>query len=67
MDQFDKLSALTYLVSNNPLCDNCERANLEEIRIAAGLYHVVRQILESPAEHISQEQVDIKIAKATTF
>ncbi len=67
MDQLDKLAALTYLVNNNPLCDDCERANLEEIRIAAGLYHVVRQILESPAEHFSREQVDSKISQATAF
>ena len=67
MEQLSKLSALNYLVTNNPLCDNCVRADLEEIRIAAGLYHAIRELLESSDEHYTREQIDRKIAKATTF
>jgi hypothetical protein len=67
MHQLDKLIALQYLVRNNPLCDNCVRADLEEIRIAAGLYHVVREILESGQEIYRQEEIDRKIKAATSF
>lgn len=67
MERLNKISALTYLVANNPLCDNCVRADLEEIRIAAGLYHLVRELVESPDEHYTREQIDRKISNATAF
>ncbi len=34
MKEFDRYSALEYLVSHSPLCKNCVRADLKEIRIA---------------------------------
>ncbi len=67
MKEFDKLSALDYLVRNNPLCDNCARADLEEIRIAAGLYGLVRDMVGSDRNDYSREELDEKIRKATAF
>ena len=67
MDKLDKLMALKYLANNNPLCDNCARADLEEIRIAAGLYGVVREMLNSPEVSFTTEAIDEKIRKATAF
>lgn len=67
MKTYDKLGALQYLVSNNPLCDNCARADLEEIRIAAGLYGVVREIINAPQDIYATEYLDDRIRAATTF
>ena len=67
MKTFDKLDALHYLANNNPLCDNCLRADLEEIRIAAGLYRLVREIVNAPQDKFTMEYLDDRISAATTF
>ena len=67
MDNLNKLVALDYLTKNNPLCDGCLRANLEEIRIAAGLYQVVLQIVSATKDTFSKKQLDQMIRSATTF
>ena len=67
MIEFGKLEALQYLVTNNPLCDNCARADLEEIRIAAGLYAVVRELLADTSTVFSKEDLDNRIRVASSF
>ena len=67
MQEFDKLTALDYLVKNNPLCENCARADLEEIRIAAGLYGVIRELIGSGRNSFSRDEIDGKIRRATSF
>ena len=67
MKGFDRYSALEYLVSHNPLCENCVRADLEEIRIAAGLYSVVRELVGSGRNDYSREELDERIRIATLF
>jgi hypothetical protein len=47
MDQLDKLTALEYIVKNNNLCNACNRANINELRIAAGLYLELADIILS--------------------
>jgi len=67
MEELDRLSALQYLIKNNPLCDNCVRADLEEIRIAAGLYGVVMNLLNDSRDTFSREYIDKLISTATAF
>lgn len=67
MEKFDKIQALRYLTTNNPLCDNCARADLEELRIAAGLYQLVLEIVDSRDTEFPRDYLDRKISLATTF
>lgn len=67
MNKMDKLASISYLVNNNPVYADCARGNLEQIRIAAGLYQVVKDLmLENKIFH-SQEDLDNKIRQSTTF
>ncbi len=63
----DKLSALKYLTTNQPICDNCLRGNLEQVRMAAGLYQLVKDIMADKQETFSKEDIDAKITEVTSF
>ena len=63
----DKLEALQYIVKSNPVCDNCIRGNLKEIRIAAGLYQLVKDISSGDQEHFSQAELDNLVQRSTQF
>ncbi len=63
----DKLSALKYLTTNQPICDNCFRGNLEQVRMAAGLYQLVKDIMAAKQETFNQEDLDAKITEVTSF
>jgi hypothetical protein len=67
MDKLDKLAALEYIVKNNNLCDNCNRANINEIRIAAGLYLELVDIINSPEKSFSMDDLTGRITKAVSF
>ncbi len=67
MESMDKLSALKYLTTKQPICDNCLRGNLEQVRMAAGLYQLVKDIMAAKQEIFSQEDMDAKITEVTTF
>jgi hypothetical protein len=67
MESMDKLTALSYLTANQPICDNCLRGNLEQVRMAAGLYQLVKDIMTAKQETFSQEDLDTKIREVTTF
>ena len=67
METMDKLSALNYITQNKPVCDNCLRGNLEQIRMAAGLYQLVKDIVGGNQDIFLQKDIDVKIKLATTF
>jgi len=41
----DKYDAIAYIINNNPVCEDCVRADLEQVRIAAGLYQLLKEII----------------------
>ena len=67
MEKMDKLSAISYLTNNKPVCENCLRGNLEEIRIAAGLYQLVKDIVAGNQDVFSQPELDDMVNKAVSF
>jgi hypothetical protein len=67
MDKLDKLAALEYIVRNNNLCQSCNRANINEIRIAAGLYLELVDIINSPEKSFSMDDLTGRIKKAGSF
>lgn len=67
MEKMDKLSAISYLTNNKPVCDNCLRGNLEEIRIAVGLYQSVKDIVAGNQDVFSQIELDAMVNNATSF
>jgi len=67
MNKMDKLATISYLVNNNPVCNDCARGNLEQIRKAAGLYQMVKEIILGDKMFHSQEDLEEKIKQITTF
>ncbi len=67
MEPMNKITALSYLTNNQPICDNCLRGNLEQVRMAAGLYQLVKDIIATKQETFSQEDIDAKITEVTSF
>jgi len=67
MESMDKLSAISYIANSNPVCANCLRGNLEQIRMAAGLYQLVKDIVSENQATFSQEYLDGKIAQISLF
>ena len=67
MEKMDKHTALVYIVRNNPVCTDCARGNLEQIRLAAGLYQLVKDVISSDKNLYDQQELDTKVLKATTF
>jgi hypothetical protein len=67
MEKLDKLAAIEYIVKNNNLCDSCNRANINEIRIAAGLYLELADIIISPEKSFSMDELTGRITKASSF
>ena len=67
MDTLDKFESLKYIVLNNPVCMNCVRGNLEEVRMAAGLYQLIKDILTDKKVHFDMEELDQKIKHAVYF
>ncbi len=67
MEEMDKLAALNYLTINNPICIDCARGSLEQIRLAAGLYQLVKDIVADKQDTYTQQELNAKIIEATTF
>ena len=67
MENMDKLSAIRYLTNSKPICDNCLRGDLNQVRKAAGLYQLVKDIIAGKQEFFSHTELDLKITKATIF
>lgn len=63
----DKLSALKYITKHNPVCDDCARGDLNQIRKAAGLYQLVKELTTSDQESFGQDELDKWIGQATAF
>jgi hypothetical protein len=67
LDSLDKLTALEYIVKNNNLCNACNRANINELRIGAGLYLELADIILSIEKSFTVEELDGRIKKAGSF
>jgi hypothetical protein len=67
MEHLDKLTALGYIIKNNNLCTACNRANINEIRIAAGLYIELADIILSNEKSFTIEDLANRIKKAGVF
>ena len=67
MKTLDTFQSIIYLVEHNPVCGDCARGNLEELRKSAGLYQVIKDMVASGRESYSIEELDAEIQKATTF
>jgi ankyrin repeat protein len=67
MDSLDKLTALEYIVKNNNLCNACNRADINEIRVAAGLYLELADIILSNEKSFTIDDLAKRIKKAGAF
>jgi len=67
MENMDKLYAIRYITKSKPICDNCLRGDLDQVRKAAGLYQLVKDIIAGKQESFNQAELDLKITKATIF
>jgi hypothetical protein len=67
MNPLDKYQSIVYIVEHHPVCDDCSRGNLNEIRKAAGMYQSVKDILNDTREHFKKEELDELIRKAAGF
>ena len=67
MEQLDKLAALEYIVKNSTLCETCNRANINEIRIAAGLYIEMADIIMGNEKSFTLDILKERINQAGTF
>ncbi len=67
MNKMDKLASINYLVNNNPVCIDCARGNLEQMRKAAGLYQVVKDLVSEDNIFHNKENLDKRIRQSTTF
>lgn len=67
MDSLDILTALEYMVKNNKLCNACNRADINEIRIAAGLYLELADIILSNEKSFRIDDLAKRIKKAGPF
>jgi len=56
----DKLNSIQYIVNHNPVCEDCARGNLDQVRKAAGLYQALKDILAD----ISDITADLLVVKA---
>lgn len=63
----EKHSALIYVIENNPVCDNCARGNLDDIRASAGLYQLLKDIISSKKESYNHEELETMVKHATSF
>ncbi len=63
----EKHSALIYVVENNPVCDNCARGNLDDIRASAGLYQLLKDIISNKKKSFSLEELETMVKQATSF
>jgi len=67
MDSLDKMAALEYIVKNNNLCNACNRADINEIRVAAGLYLELADIILKSEKSFTIEDLSNRIKKASSF
>jgi hypothetical protein len=67
MEHLEKLNALEYIIKNNNLCTACNRANIDEIRIAAGLYLELADIILSKDTSFTIKDLANRIKKAGVF
>jgi hypothetical protein len=67
MEHLEKLNALEYIIKNNHLCTACNRANIYEIRIAAGLYLELADIILGNEKTYTIDELAERIKKAGAF
>ena len=67
MEHLEKMNALEYIIKNNNLCTACNRANINEIRIAAGLYLELAEIILGNEKTYTIEELAERIKKAGAF
>ena len=67
MEHLEKLNALEYIIKNNNLCTACNRANINEIRIAAGLYVELAEIIMGNEKTYTMDELAERIKKAGAF
>jgi len=63
----NKIDSVQYIVNNNPVCSDCARGNLEQIRTAAGLYQVIKEIVSGDKNIWSSAELDKLVDRATSF
>jgi len=63
----DKLNSIQYIVNHNPVCEDCARGNLDQVRKAAGLYQAVKDILAGDKINYTEEELDELIRQATAY
>ncbi len=67
METMDKNAAMHYIVSNNPVCTDCARGNLQHLRMAAGLYQVLKEIVSDEKEIYTFEDLNELVLRATRY
>jgi len=67
MKKLNKLSALKFITKQNPVCDDCSRGDLEQVRKAAGLYQLIKDVMVEDKNSYNEEELNLKITQATTF
>ena len=67
MDMMDKNAAIHYILSNNAICNDCARGNLNEVRRAAGLYQLLKDIASGSKASFTVDELSGLIAQATSF
>jgi len=67
METMDKHAAMEYILSNNPVCTDCARGNPGQVRMAAGLYQLLKNIASSRIETFTAEELNRFIKTATEF
>jgi len=54
-------------VEHNPICGDCARGNLNELRKSAGLYQVIKDMVASGRDSYTVEELEGWIQKAVAF
>jgi hypothetical protein len=67
MEMMDKYAAIHYIISNNPVCVDCARGNLEHLRMAAGLYQLLKDIASGNKGTYTIDELAGLIARAISY
>jgi hypothetical protein len=67
MEMMDKYAAILYILSNSPVCIDCARGNLNEVRRAAGLYQLLKDIASGNKTSYTIDELSELIARAASF
>lgn len=67
METMDKCAAILYILRSNPLCEDCARGNLEQVRKAAGLYQLLKDIDKGSKNSFTPDELKGLMTEATSF